>query len=291
MTILVTGSTGRIGARVVAQLAQSGATVRALTRSPEKARFPAGVTAIAGDLLDAQAMRQALAGVKTLFLLVSNAADELTQAINTLGLAREAGVQGIVYLSVTRSAGYTDVSHFTAKHAVEKMIEQLDLPATILRPSYFIQNDVAQKDLLQQAGLYVSPVGTVGVSMVDVRDIADAAVLELLRRHHAAQALPRETYELSGPQALTGPSLAAIWSEVLGRPVRYAGDDLDSFEKNVATRAPAWLAYDMRAMMRRYQQDGAVATDTDIARLTTLLGRPPRSYRDFALETARQWQA
>ena len=290
MTILVTGSTGRIGAQVVDQLARSGRTVRALTRSPEKASFPPGVVAVKGDLLDADAMRAALAGVKTLFLLVSNAPDELTQAVNTLGLARDAGVQGIVYLSVTRSGEYTDVSHFTAKHAVERMIEQMDLPATILRPSYFFQNDAMQKDPLQKAGLYVSPVGDVGVSMVDVRDIADAAVLELLRRDRADTALPRVTYELSGPDALTGSSLAALWTDTLGRNVRYAGNDLDAFEKNMKSRAPAWIAYDMRAMMRRYQHDGAVATSADLDRLTTLLGRPPRRYRDFAAETAQSWQ-
>ena len=289
MTILVTGSTGRIGAQVVAQLARSGRNVRALTRSPEKAHFPAGVSAAKGDLLDADAVRAALVGVKTLFLLVSNTPDELTQAVNTLGLAREAGVQGIVYLSATRSAEYTDVSHFTAKHAVERMIEQMDLPATILRPSYFFQNDAMQKDPLQQAGLYVSPVGDVGVSMVDVRDIADAAVLELLRRDRADTALPRVTYELCGPDALTGASLAALWAETLGRDVRYAGNDLDAFENNVKARAPARLAYDMRAMMRRYQHDGAVATPADLDRLATLLGRPPRRYRDFAAETAQGW--
>ncbi|WP_422087831.1 SDR family oxidoreductase [Variovorax sp.] len=291
MSILVTGSTGRIGAQVVAQLAASGASVRALTRTPQKAGFPAGVTAVRGDLLDADAMRLALAGVNTLFLLVSNAPDELTQAINTLGLAREAGVKGIVYLSVTRSAEYTDVSHFTAKYAVERMIEQMELPATVLRPSYFFQNDATLKDPLTKAGLYVSPVGDKGVSMVDVRDIADAAVVELLRRDRSPAALPRATYELSGPDALTGASLANLWSDALGRDVRYAGGDLDAFERAVKTQAPAWLAYDLRAMMRRYQVDGAVATPADIERLTTLLGRPPRSYRDFARETALGWQA
>lgn len=289
MSILVTGSTGRIGAQVVTQLAASGASVRALTRTPEKSNFPAGVTAVRGDLLDADAMRLALAGANTLFLLVSNAPDELTQAINTLGLAREAGVKGIVYLSVTRSAEYTDVSHFTAKHAVERMIEQMDLPATVLRPSYFFQNDATLKDPLTKAGLYVAPIGDKGVSMVDVRDIADAAVIELLRRDRAPAALPRATYELSGPDALTGASLAKVWSDVLGREVRYAGGDLDVFEKAVKTKAPAWLAYDLRAMMRRYQADGAVATPDDIAQLTTLLGRPPRNYHDFARETASNW--
>lgn len=290
MTILVTGSTGRIGTEVVKQLAASGATVRALTRHPEKATFPEGVTAVQGNLLDADAMRVALQGVKTLFLLVSNATDELTQAINTLGLARAAGVQGIVYLSVTRSAQFTDVAHFIGKHAVERMIEQFDLPATILRPSYFFQNDAMARTPLQQAGLYVSPVGDRGVSMVDVRDIADAAVIELLRRHRADAPQPRVTYELSGPDALTGSTLAAIWADTLCRPVHYAGNDLDAFEQNLKAFAPAWLAWDLRAMMARYQADGAIASDADITRLTALLSREPRTYRDFAQETARAWQ-
>ena len=289
MSILVTGSTGRIGTHVVQQLATSGVAVRALTRSPDKANFPAGVTAVKGDLLDADAMRAAMAGVKTLFLLVGNAADELTQAINTLGIAREAGVQGIVYLSVTRSDQYSDVPHFTSKYAIERMIEQCELPATILRPSYFFQNDVMLKDPLQHAGLYVSPVGERGVSMIDVRDVADAAVIELLRRHRSATPLPRVSYELSGPDALTGPALAGIWADTLGRDVRYAGNDLSAFEQNLKANAPAWIAYELRAMMRRYQDDGAVASADDIARLASLLGRAPRTYRDFARETAQQW--
>ncbi|QHI98488.1 NmrA family NAD(P)-binding protein [Xylophilus rhododendri] len=291
MTILVTGSTGRIGSQLVSQLAQQGAEVRALTRDPAKARFPAGVSAVQGDLLDVASVRQALVGVKTLFLLVANAADELTQAINTLGLAREAGVQGIVYLSVTRADQYTDAAHFTSKHAVERMIEQLDLPATVLRPSYFMQNDLGQQQALQGAGLYLSPLGDIGVSMVDVRDIADAAALELLRRENTAGPLPRVTYEVSGPDAITGPSAAAIWSDALGRPVGHAGNDLDAFEKAASAWAPSWLAYDMRAMMNRYQQDGAVTTAADIERLQGLLGRPLRSYRAFVAEAVGQWQA
>lgn len=291
MTILVTGSTGTIGSQVIAKLANSGADVRALTRSPEKAQFPHGVTAVKGDLMDIDAMRAALQGVSSLFLLVPNGPDELTQAINTLNLAREAGVRGIVYLSVTRSDVYTDVPHFTAKHAAERMIEQLDLPATILRPSYFFQNDLTLKGPLVGAGLYVSPVGGKGISMVDAGDIADAAVKELLRRANAKAPLPRELYELVGPDSLDGATLADIWTAALSRPVRYLGDDLDAFEKQLKTVAPSWKAYDLRLMMYRYQQDGAAGSAGDIQRLTALLGRAPRSYRDFAIETARNWQS
>ena len=43
--------------------------IRCLTRSPEKAAFPSGVTAVKGDLSDIDSVRAALDGVRTLFLL------------------------------------------------------------------------------------------------------------------------------------------------------------------------------------------------------------------------------
>ena len=146
MTILVTGSTGAIGSRVVANLAAKGADVHALARSPEKVLFPDGVTAVKADLMDVEATRKAIAQASTLFLLNAVTPDELTQALLTLSLAREAGVKGIVYLSVFHADLFTDVPHFTGKYAVERMIEDCDLPATILRPNYFMQNDIAMKD-------------------------------------------------------------------------------------------------------------------------------------------------
>ena len=85
-----------------------------------------------------------------------------------------------------------------------------------------------------------------------------------------------------------------LWSgnaEVLPRPIRYVGDDLHEMERKMKTFAPSWLAYDMRLMLRRYQRDGAVATPAVLERLTTHLGRRPRSLPGFAAETAKQWAA
>lgn len=289
MAILITGSTGVIGHQVLEHLKDSNTEIRALTRSPEKAHFSEGVTAVKGDLSDVDSVRTAMQGISTLFLLAPNAPDELTQALQTLSVAREAGVKGVVYLSVFKGAEYVDVPHFTGKHTVERMIEHCDIPATVLRPAYFIQNDVRQKDPLLGNGVYGMPIGDKGISMVDVRDIGDAAARELLRRERSASALPSETYELVGPDALTSQSIVDIWSQVLGRKIGYGGDDLDLLEQRMKAFAPAWLAYDMRLMMARYQQDGAVATAADLDRLTGLLGRKPRSYRDFAAEVAAGW--
>ncbi len=289
MTILVTGSTGTIGTQVLAFLDGHGADVRALTRTPENAHFPDGVVAVKGDLSDIDSVRAALKDVSTLFLLAPNAPDELTQAMLTLDAARGAGVKGIVYLSVFKGEAYADVPHFASKVTVERMIHASDLPVTILRPAYFMQNDLRLKDALSSGGVYGMPIGGMGISMVDIRDIGEAAAKELLRREQSDVSLPRETYELVGPDALTDETITALWSTVLGRSIGYVGNDLDTLERQMKAFGPAWLAYDMRLMMHRYQQDGAIATDDEIARLTTLLGHPPRAYRDFAKATAAAW--
>jgi uncharacterized protein YbjT (DUF2867 family) len=289
MNILVTGSTGTIGSLVVRGLAAQGASVHALTRHPDKASFPAGVTAVRGDMTDIPSMRAALKQVDTLFLLNAVVADEVTQAIGTLSLAREAGIERIVYLSVLNSDTYADVPHFTGKYTVERMIEQLDLPVTVLRPSYFMQNDVKLRDGLLQ-GRYGMPLGDVGISMVDIRDIAEIAVTSLLRRAHAPTPLPREVIEIVGPDVLTGDALATLWSGVLGKPITYAGNDLDAFEGYMGTIIPSWSAYDLRLMLARFQVDGMLGKPLAVSMLTGLLGHPPRRYRDLAAELALAWQ-
>ena len=100
MTILVTGATGRIGRHVVDQLIKRDASVRVLVRDPSKADFPSQVEIAQGDMLDIEALRNAFAGINTLFLLNAVAGDEFTQAITALNVARESGVERIVYLSV-----------------------------------------------------------------------------------------------------------------------------------------------------------------------------------------------
>lgn len=286
MTILVTGATGRVGRQVVDQLIARDAHVRVLTRDPAKTSFPAGVEVAQGDLLDIDAMRAAFAGVRTLFLLNAVTGDEFTQALITLNLARAAGVDRVVYLSVFDADGAVNVPHFAVKSGAERMLSAMDFGATILRPTYFIDNEAMVKDVILQRGVYPMPIGSKGVAMVDTRDIAEVAALELLRRDRAPEKLPVEKINLVGPDTLTGESVAAIWSDVLGRPVVYGGDDPSGFEQNMATFLPRWTAYEMRLMAERYVSDGMIPDDGDRERLTTMLGRPLHSYRETATALA-----
>ena len=281
MTILVTGATGAIGRQVIAQLVQRGASVRALVRDPGKADFPASVEVVQGDLMDPDSLRAAFAGVSAFFLLNAVTPDEFTQALIALNVARQAGVERVVYLSVIHSDRFVNVPHFAGKFGVERMLEQMGFSATILRPAYFMNNELMIKDALLAHGVYPMPIGARGLAMIDVRDIGEIAAIELIHRARGTRPLALERINLVGPDTLTGQAAAAIWSEVLGRPITYGGDDTAGFEQNLRNFMPGWMAYDMRLMSERFISDGMLPEAGDVARLTAMLGRPLRTYRDY----------
>ncbi|MGO8462859.1 NmrA/HSCARG family protein, partial [Rhizobium ruizarguesonis] len=76
---------------------------------------------------------------------------------------------------------------------------EMGFKATILRPAYFIQNDLTVKEVITGYGAYPMPIGPKGLAMIDVRDIAEIAALELLRREQAAETLALDRINLVGP--------------------------------------------------------------------------------------------
>ncbi len=286
MTILVTGATGNVGRNVVEQLVSRGADVRALVRDAAKADFPASVEVAQGDLLDVDSLRAAMSGVSTLFLLNGVVADEFTQAVIALNVAREVGIERVVYLSVIHSDVYVNVPHFAGKFGVERMIDALGIPATILRPAYYMDNEITVKDVVTGHGIYPMPIGEKGLAMVDARDVGEVATIELIRREQSREPLPTIRINLVGPDTLTGADAAAIWSDVLGRSIAFPGNDTAGFEQNLRQFMPSWMAYDMRQMAERFGSDGMIPAAGDVDRLTALLGRPLRSYRDYVAQIA-----
>jgi uncharacterized protein YbjT (DUF2867 family) len=250
----------------------------------EGAATPHGVEVVVGDLLDPVSIQKALQGVDKLYLLNAVSPDELTQGLIAYDLARRMKLKHIVYHSVFRAEHFKDVPHFASKLAMENALRQFDLPFTIIRPNYFMQNDATLKDALMKAGIYPMPLGPVGVSAVDIRDIAEATAMALTSDGHFGK-----TYSINGPEVLSGPKIASIWSGLLGREIRYPGEDMDAFEEQMRQKAPSWSAFDIRMMFQGYLERGFAAEAGDVER-PQLLGHPPRRYEDFARETALNWQ-
>jgi uncharacterized protein YbjT (DUF2867 family) len=286
MKILVTGGTGKVGSEVIKQLVKRSATVRALVRKQEAAaKMPEGVEVVQGDLLDPVSVRKALDGVDKLYLLNAVVPDELTQGLIACDLAKKLKLKQIVYHSVFKAEHFKDVPHFASKLAIESALREFDLPFTIVRPNYFYQNDVSLKEVITKAGVYPMPLGAPGVSAVDTRDIAEAAAIALTSDGQLGK-----TYNLNGPEVISGAKVASIWSGLLGKEIRYSGEDLEAFEEQMRKSAPSWSAFDIRMMFQGYLERGFAAEDGDVETLTNLLGHPPRRYEEFARETVQEWQ-
>ncbi len=285
MKFLVLGATGTVGSQVARELLSRGHQIKALTRDPEKlASLGAGVEAHKGDLLEPNTLAGLYDGVDGAFILNGVSVTESQEGLTALTAAKLAGLKKIVYLSVQHADRAPYLPHFGSKVGIEAAIKHSGIPYTILRPSNFNQNENWFRDVILKYGVYPQPLGGVGVSRVDVRDIAEAAAIALTQPGHEGK-----TYDLIGPRALTGTETAAIWSKALGRTITYAGDDLEAWEKANAPYFPAPVLYDFKYMYAHFQKHGLVGTPEEVATLTTLLGHAPRSFEAYAAETAKVW--
>lgn len=287
MNILVTGGTGTVGSQVVKELVARGASVKVLTRDPARVSgLPAGATAVQGNLQEPATVRRVFDGMDGVFLLNAVSTTEAHEGLMAVSGMRLANVKRIVYLSVQHVDRAPWAPHFGAKIGVEDAIKKTGIPYTILRPNNFYQNDHWSRDAMLQAGVYPQPIGDVGLSRVDVRDIGEAAAIALTTTGHEGH-----TYDVAGPDVLTGTSTAAIWSRALGRPIAYAGNDLDAWEQQSLQYLPGWMVFDLRVMYAHFQAEGLKASPDGLERLARLLGHAPRSFQAFADETAAAWRS
>ena len=285
MNTLIIGGTGTVGRDVVAGLLRHDVPVRVLTRSEERAReLPDGAAAVLGDLEDPTTYDAIFEDVDALFLLNSVSMTELHQGLAAVNEAARTGVEHVVYLSVHDPENIPNAPHIASKLAIEHAIEASGLPYTILRPNNFYQNDYWFEAPIRSQGVYPQPIGDVGLSRVDTRDVARAAVNALTQRGPE-----NKTYTLAGPDVLTGEDCARVYADLLDRTVRYGGDDLEAWEKQARSMMPAWMTYDFRLMYAAFQEKGLAASRTQRRETRTLLGRQPRSFRAFAEETVAEW--
>jgi uncharacterized protein YbjT (DUF2867 family) len=286
MKTLVIGCTGTVGRVVAEKLAAQSVNVRCMSRSNEKLRkLQPGVEGHLADLDFPYTLAAAFSDVDSVFLLVPVSPAETMQGLAAVQAAKAARVKKIVYLSVSMPEGSTIIPHFGSKVPVENAIKESGIPYTILRPNNFFQNDLALKDTIMQYGLYITPIGKIGLNRVDVRDIAECAVHALTRPGFEGQ-----TIAIHGLDTLTGNEVARIYSQYVGRDVRYAGNDLDVWVQRVKNVMPEWRIRDFRVMYKFYQDHGMTASAAELEKQQKLLGHKPRRFEDFVREVAGEWK-
>jgi len=286
MKTLVIGGTGKVGSMVVAGLLKQGATVRVMSHSPEKLKkLAAGVEGCRADLDVLDTLPEAFKDIDGVFLLNTVGPNETAEGLNAVAAARAAKVKKIVYMSVAMPEGSAIIPHFRSKLPVEKAVKESGIAWTILRPNNFFQNDLWLRDAIMQRGVYPQPIGNKGVNRVDVRDIADCAINALTKAGY-----DNETYEVHGPDTLTGEGIAGIYTKHLGRGVSYAGDDIEAWAERSKGMMPGFLIADMRIMYRFFQDSGMIASKADLDKMEKLLGRKPRTFDAFVKEIALEWK-
>ena len=230
--ILVTGATGTQGGSVIRNLADKGYELRALTRNPESEKALAlktsGVNVFKGDMNDLESLKEPLNGAYGVFS-VQNFWEAGNEGEITLGkaiatAAREADVKHFIYTSVASADKNTGIVHFDSKFTIEEFIRSIDIPYTIIRPVFFMDNFFMMKEQIDQGNIMNAILPDVPIQMLASNDIGRivARVFEN-RENYLGKA-----FDIAG-DSLTMPDAARIFGKKLGKEVGYTALSMEDF--------------------------------------------------------------
>ncbi|RCV47762.1 SDR family oxidoreductase [Marinitenerispora sediminis] len=278
MAVLVTGATGQVGRHVVARLLDAGRRVRALTRNPGRARLPARVDVVPGDLARPDTLAAALEGVDSLYLFPEPAA-----AGAVARMARAAGVRRTVVLSSSsvHEAGGGNPS--ARRHlAVERAVQDAGLDWTLVRPDEFAANALWKwGQAIRAGGVVPLPYPHAARPLIHEADVAAVAVAALLQDGHGGQ-----TYQLTGPEPVSQVEQVRLIGAALGRRI--------PVEEVTPERGRAELVRFMPEavvdMVLAYLADAVEAPPAVLATVEKITGRPPYDFARWAADHVRDFR-
>ena len=269
-SILVTGATGNVGGELVRALAREGQPVRALLRrESDRARLPAGVDAVVGDLNRPRELAAAFDGVRAMHLLSG-----YEDMPGFLAEARRAGVEHVVLQSSSAVPG-GDTSNAVARYHIlaEAAVRESGLTWTFLQPNSFMTNTLQWVPQLRAGDLVRDPFADVPVAVIDPYDIAAVAAAALTSRNHDGR-----SYRLSGPASLRPADRVGVLAGVLGRQLRFEGQSNDEARAEMSETMP--VEY-VDAFMSFFA-DGALDESRVLPTVQEVTGRRPRSFEQWA---------
>jgi uncharacterized protein YbjT (DUF2867 family) len=280
--ILITGASGNVGREVVKQSLAVGLKIRATFQSPHvAAKAPAGLEGVIMDYAKRETIRPVLHGVEKIFLVGPPIRDLPALEANLIKEVQAAGRIHVVKLS---ALGGRESMFASGHRDSEENIEASGLPYTFLRPNGFMQNLVNYNaGTIRSQNAFYGCQGDGAVSIVDIRDVAAAAVIVLAATGHDGK-----SYALTGGESLTNGQVAEKISRVAGRKVSYVDLPPAEFKKAILSAGtPEWSADALLDLQRLYREGKASMVREDLERLT---GRKPGTFDQFARDYAFAFQ-
>ncbi|PSR53676.1 NAD(P)-dependent oxidoreductase [Adhaeribacter arboris] len=282
-TILVTGATGTVGNEVVKALSSEDVKVRAGVHSIIKGDrlkvFP-NVDLVELDFARPESLKVAFTGVTRVFLVTPFTHNQVEIAKKLIDEAKQAGVKQIVRLSASGADAEPGIQLGRWHREIEKYLEITGIPYVILRPASFMQNFINfERTSIVQEGKIYQPLAEGKVSYIDAHDIAAVAKVVLTRPD-----FKNEILELTGPEAISVPEIAAVLTEVTGRTITYV-DVPEQAARQVMSgiHTPDWMI-DAMMELNYILKSGYGATITDTVEKIT--GQRARTFKEFAQQNA-----
>ncbi|MBJ7337046.1 NmrA family NAD(P)-binding protein [Mycolicibacterium sp.] len=284
--LLITGPSGNVGHELVQLLARDTAGLQWRVASRHPGESPSGTAkSVVFDFFDPTTWADALDGVQSLFLLFplpgNRAAREAI--IPFVRAAQRAGCRHVVYVSVFGADRARFIPHFR----VERALRESGMTWTVLRCGFFMQNlhralSTHGLDICERGELYI-PAGDGATTFLDARDAAAVAAQVLAD----PKAHRNVVHHLTGPESLTMTEVADELTTELGSPVRYARPGVIAFARRLRARGVGWDTIGFMSAVYTLTRVGANQQITDDVQ--RLLGRPPRTLREFLHDSAWRW--
>ncbi|MGL4610914.1 MAG: NmrA family NAD(P)-binding protein [Trueperaceae bacterium] len=294
--IVVTGATGNVGFEVLKQLLDAAHDVRAAVTDIQKARQVLAEKGLDISRLEfvklefgnAETYLAAFAQADGLFLMRPPAISDTKKFIHpAIDAASAAGIERIAFLSLQGAEKNPVVPHYS----LERHLEKSGMTYTFLRAAFFMQNlsTTHREDIAQHSDIFI-PAGQGKTAFIDVRDIAAVAVKALSAPHEDVErlGLKNQGVELTGSEALGYQDIAAILSEVLGRPITYGNPSNRKFGRVWKERGyPLAQILVMEALytVAKLGLAGRLTPATE-----QILGRAPITFRQFAEDYKHVWK-
>ena len=288
--ILVTGAAGAIGAigrNLTAMLLAKGHKVRALVRREDEradALRRLGAEVVQGDLTHLASMHRAIEGCARIYFGMSVSAAYLEATVNAAAVARHHGVEAFVNMSqmTVTQMSITETTE-SPQHKLHWLAEQAlswsGLPVVTVRPTVFLEGFFLRfaAASVRDADELALPMGTSKTSPISSVDVA--AILDDPAPHIG------HIYNLTGPESADLDHYARVFSEALGRTIRYRDAPISEWsEKLRAAGLSEHVVHHLTVMTELHKQGRYDRMSQDYLKLT---GERPTSMADFVkLHTA-----